>query len=123
MLDILVTTVYLSDILDTAGTVGTHRSNQQSDTCADIRTAHSAGTQPDLMVMPHNHGTMRIAEDNLCTHIYQLIYEEEPTLEHLLMEKHTATSLGSHHDEHRKKVWRKSRPWSIGKRHDGTVDK
>ena len=100
MLDILVTTVYLSDILDTAGTVGTHGSTQQGDTGTDIRTRHPASTQLDFMVLTYHHGTMRIAEDDLCTHIYQLIYEEETALEHLLMEKHTSASLGCHYEEH-----------------------
>ena len=38
MLDILVTTVYLGDIGNAAGTIGTHGSNQQGNTGTDIRT-------------------------------------------------------------------------------------
>ncbi len=75
------------------------------------------------MVMTYHHGTVRVAEDDLRTHIDQFIHEEETALEHLLMEEHTATSLGSHYEKHGEKVWSKSWPRSIGKRHDGAVDK
>ena len=42
---------------------------------------------------------MRVAQDNLGTHIYQLVDEEQTALEHLLMYQYRAASLSSHHDE------------------------
>ena len=72
--------------------------------------------------MTYHHCTVRIAEDDLRTHIYQFIHEEETALEHLLMEKHTSASLGCHHEEHRQEVWRKSWPWCICQGHDGAIN-
>ena len=75
------------------------------------------------MVMTNHHSTVRITENDLRTHINQFIHEEEAALEHLLMEEDAATSLGSHYEEHGKKVRSESWPRGIGKRHDGAVNK
>jgi hypothetical protein len=85
-LNVLVTSVYLFDIADEAGAVGTHGGNQQGDTCTDIRARHPATTQLALAVVANDNGTVWVAEDNLCTHIYQTVNEEQTTLKHLLME-------------------------------------
>ena len=66
---------------------------------------------------------MGVAEDNLGTHVDELVDEEQAALEHLLVEQHGATSLGGYHDEHAEEVGGQSRPRCISQRHDGTVDK
>ena len=99
---VLVATVDLCDILYAACTVGTHRCNEQGNTGTDIRTCHSAGTESDLMVVAHHHSTVRVAENNLCTHIDELVDEEQSALEHLLMEEHAATCLCRHNEENRR---------------------
>ena len=75
------------------------------------------------MVVAHHHSTVRVAENNLCTHIDELVDEEQSALEHLLMEEHAATCLCRHNEENRQEVGGKSWPWGIGKRHDGSIDK
>ena len=64
-LNILVATVYLCDVGDAAGAMGTERSNQQGDTRTDVRTRHAAGTQLTPVIMADDHGTVGITEDNL----------------------------------------------------------
>ena len=73
--------------------------------------------------MAHDDCPVRIAKDDLSTHIDQFVNEEQSALEHLLMEQHRATSLGSYDDQHRQQVWRQSRPRGISQRHDRTIDK
>ena len=65
---------------------------------------------------------MRVAQDNLGTHIYQLVDEEQTALEHLLMYQYRAASLSSHYDEHRKEVRCESRPRCICQSQNGAVD-
>ena len=75
------------------------------------------------MVVSHHHGSMRVAQDNLSSHVDELIDKEETALEHLLMEQYTASRLCCHDDEHRYEVGSKSRPRGVGKRHNGAIDK
>ena len=38
---------------------------------------------------PCDYRPVRVAQYNLCTHIYQFIYEEQAALKHLLMNEHS----------------------------------
>ena len=122
VLNVFVAAVYLFDVADEAGAVGTHGSYQQSDTGTDIGTRHPAAAQLALTVVTYHDSTMGVAENNLCTHVYQSVYEEQSTLEHLLMEQHAAASLCGHHDEHAEQVGGQPGPWRISQRHDGAVN-
>ena len=73
------------------------------------------------MVVSDHHGAVRVAENDLRSHVDELVHEEQPALEHLLMDEHTALALGGHHKHHAQKVRCKPRPRCIRKRHDGTV--
>ena len=86
MLNVLVTSVYLFDIADEAGAIGTHGGNQQGDTGTDIRARHPATTQLALEVVAKDTGTVWVAEGNLSTHITQANEEDQQTLKHLLKE-------------------------------------
>jgi hypothetical protein len=88
LLNILITPIYLFDIVNTAGSFGTHRCYQQGDTCTDVRARHATATEGNLTVMAYNDGTVRIAENNLGTHVNELVNKEQTTLEHLLMEQY-----------------------------------
>ncbi len=47
-----------------------------------------------------NHGcAVRIAEDDLCPHVNQLVNKKEPAFKHLLMDEHAAFCLGGN-DQH-----------------------
>ena len=74
------------------------------------------------MVVTYHHGTMRVAKDNLRTHVDEFIHKEETALEHLLMEEDTTASLGSHYQQDGEKVWSQAWPRSIRESHDGAVD-
>ena len=73
--------------------------------------------------MANDYSAVRIAEDDLRTHVDEFIDEEQAAFEHLLMEKHAASGLGGYHDEYREKVGCQSGPGGICQGHDGTVDK
>ena len=72
--------------------------------------------------MAHDDGTMGIAEDDLRTHVDELVDKEQTALEHLLVEEHRASGLGGYGDKYGQEVGCESRPRSIGQRHDGAVD-
>ena len=72
----LVASVYLFDIVYAAGASGTHGSYQQGNTCTDIWTRHATSAKSDLPVVAYNNGTMRIAEDNLSSHIDEFVNKE-----------------------------------------------
>ena len=74
------------------------------------------------MVVTYHHGTMRVAKDDLRTHVDEFIHEEETALEHLLMEEDATASLGSHYQQDGEKVWSQAWPRSIRESHDGAVD-
>ena len=75
------------------------------------------------MIQADDRSTVWIAEDNLSTHINKFVYEEETTLEHLLVDKHRALSLRSNNQEDRQQIGCKTWPWSIGNGHNRTIDK
>ena len=74
------------------------------------------------MIVTHNNSPVGVAEDYLCTHVYELIYKEQSALKHLLVEEHAALCLRSHHEEHAEQVGGESRPRCVAQGHDGTVD-
>ena len=49
----------------------------------DDETGHPAPTQRDLPVVSHNDGSVRITQDDLCTHVDELVDKEQTTLKHL----------------------------------------
>ena len=118
-----ITAVYLLDIVDAACALGAHGCYQQGDTGSDIRTRHATASERDLTVVTNDNCTVGIAEDNLCTHVDQLVDKEQAALEHLLVEQHTAPCLSSHDNQYRKQVGCQSWPGGIGECHDGAVDK
>ena len=114
--DVLISTVYLCDIGDTAGSVGAHGCYQQGDSGTDIRTRHSACTERELMVVTYHHGTMRVAKDDLSTHVDELVYKEEPALKHLLVNQHRTLGLRADHQQDAQQVGCETGP----RRRDGS---
>lgn len=104
---ILIATVYLPDVLDAACAFGTHSCDEQGDTCTDIGACHAACTELDAVVLTHDDGAVRVAEDDLRAHVDELVDEEETALEHLLMDKHGAAGLGGYDEEHGEQVRRR----------------
>ena len=72
--------------------------------------------------MADDNGTMRVAEDDLGTHVDKLIDEKQTTLEHLLMEEYASPCLGGYDDQYGQQVWCQSWPRGICQCHDGAVD-
>jgi hypothetical protein len=82
----LVATVYLFDVVDAARALGTHGGYQQGDTRTDIGARHATTSKRDLTVVTYDDGTVRVAENNLRTHIDEFVDKEQATLKHLLVE-------------------------------------
>ena len=72
--------------------------------------------------MAHNDGTMGVAKDNLGSHLNEFIDEEEPALEHFLMDEDTALGLGGHYKQDAQEVGGKSGPRCIAEGHERAVD-
>ena len=109
--------------MDMAGTFGTHRRNQQSNAGTNIRRNHIGTTQFETIAQPNHSRPVRIAKNDLRSHVDQFVDKEETAFEHLLMDQHTADSLRRHNEEDTQSVRRQSRPGSIGNRHNRAVDK
>ena len=73
------------------------------------------------MVVTDNNCPVRIAENDLRTHINEFIHEEETALKHLLMDEDTTLALGCRNKYHAEKVRRKAWPWSICDIEDRTI--
>ena len=73
--------------------------------------------------MADDYGTVRVAENNLRSHINQLVYEEQAAFKHFLMNQHAAFGLCRHNEHDTQQVRSEPRPGGVGYRHDGAVDK
>ena len=73
------------------------------------------------MVVANDYGSVRVAEDDLCAHVYELIDEEQARLEHLLVDEHGALCLGCYNENDREQVRRESGPRCICDSEDRTV--
>ena len=73
--------------------------------------------------MPDHDSPVRVAENDLGTHLYQAVNEEKPALEHLLVDEDTAPALGCHDQQHTQEVRSQTRPRSIRNRHYRAVHK
>jgi len=122
VLDVGVATVDLVDMVDAAGALGTHGGDEHGDTGTDIGTGHVVVLELARVVVADDDGTVRVAEDDLGTHVNQFVHEEETTLEHLLVDQHRATCLGGHHEDDRQEVRRQSGPRRVGHGEDRAVE-
>ena len=120
---VLVATVNLLDVLYDTLAIGIESRKQQCHTGTNVGRSHCGGAQAALMVVADDGCTMGVAEDNLCAHINQFVHEEEPTLEHLLVDEHRAFGLGGHHKEHTQQVGSEAGPRRIGDGHNGAIHK
>ena len=75
------------------------------------------------MIVSDYYGTVRVAKDDLRTHVDQFVHKEQAALKHLLMDQYASFGLGGYHEHHTQQVGCQSRPGSVGNGHDGAVDK
>ncbi len=73
--------------------------------------------------MAYDNGPVRVAQDHLRAHVDQSVHEEQSAFKHLLVNQDAASALGGYDQHHAQQVRRESRPWSIGYRHYGSVQK
>src|SRR4051812_9832694 len=66
-----------------------------------------------VVVETYYYSAVRIAKDNLGSHLYKLIYEEQAALKHLLVYEHRPLRLGGDHQHYAQQVGRKARPRMI----------
>ncbi len=119
--DVFVAAVYLLDVVYGGGALGAHGGKEHGNTGADIGAHKACGLQGDAMIMADDNGAVRIAEDDLGAHVYEAVNEEQPALEHLLVDEDAAFALGGYDQHHGQKVRGEAGPGGIGKGHDGTV--
>ena len=74
------------------------------------------------MVVSDYYGTVRVAKDDLSTHVDELVYKEQAAFEHLLVDQYASFGLGGHYEHHAQQVGCQSRPGGVGNGHDGAVD-
>ena len=91
--DVFVATVDLVDVVDFAGTFGTHGGDEHSDSGADIGAGHVVVLELARVVMAYYDCSVRVAEDDLCAHVDQFIHEEEARFEHLLVNEDRTAGL------------------------------
>ena len=86
LFNVLITPVYLLDVVEQAETV----------------------------VMTDDDGAVRVAQDDLRPHVDELVHEEQAAFKHLLVDEHAALRLGGHDEHHAQQVGRQSRPRRVG---------
>ena len=100
-LDVFVTAVDLVYMVNAGRAFGRHGGNQHGNTRTDVGGSHVVTLQLALMVMPHDYRPMRVAKDNLRTHVNQFVHEEKAGFKHLLMYQYGALCLRRHHQKDR----------------------
>ena len=73
------------------------------------------------MVVSDDYSPVRVAENDLGTHLYKFVHEEKSAFEHFLMYQHTSFALCGNYQHDTEKVWSESRPWCICNGHYGAV--
>ena len=65
---------------------------------------------------------MRIAQDDLRSHVDEFIGEEQAALKHLLVDQNAAFGLGGRHQHNGQQIRREARPRCVRYGEDGAVD-
>ena len=86
--------------MNTADAVGAHGGYQQSNAGTDIRGRHIAATQFETVIMSDYYGAVRVAQNDLCSHVYQFVHKEEAAFKHLLMNQHAAFRLCGNYQQY-----------------------
>ena len=68
--------------------------------------------------MADDDGAVRVAQDDLGTHVNEFVHKEESALKHLLMNQDAAVGLRCHHQQDAQQVGRESGPDGVGQRQD-----
>ena len=92
LLDPLVAAVDLADVVDHAAALRAQGGDQQRHAGADIRAGQPLRLAVELAGSDH-HGAVRVAQHDLGAHGDQPVDEEQPALEHLLVDQHRAARL------------------------------
>ena len=71
--------------------------------------------------MSDYYGAVRVAEYNLGTHFNQAVNEEEPALEHFLVNQYAASALGGHDQKHAQEVRGQAGPRGVRYCHNRPV--
>lgn len=70
---VLISAVDLCDVVNATCALCAECGDEQSDSGADIRARHAACTQLNIAVVTYDYTAVRVAEYNLCAHIYELV--------------------------------------------------
>ena len=106
LVDILVASFDLFAVVDDTGAFGRQGGDEQGNTSADVGRGHTDATQGMGVVEADDVGAVRIAKNDLRTHVDEFVDEEQTALKHLLVDKHTPPALGCDNQDNTKKVRR-----------------
>src|SRR4028118_308752 len=84
LINILVSPVYLINILNNTRAFSTQSGNKQSHSRSYIGGVHFYPFQSMLTLQPDYYCPMRIAEYNTCPHFNKLIHKEKTAFKHFL---------------------------------------
>src|SRR5688572_10989436 len=107
LVDALVSSLDLTNVVDRAGATRAECSEQHGHPGADIRRFHGGPTQRRG---PGHQRAVRVAEHDARAHPDELVDEEHPRLEHLLVHQDEALALRGGDDRDRHDVGRERRP-------------
>ena len=71
--------------------------------------------------MAYDDSAVGVAEDDLGSHVYELVNKEESALKHYLMDEDWAFGLCRYNEHDAQKVWGESWPWGISEGHGAAV--
>ena len=117
----LVSAVNLFNILYDALPLGGEGGDEQSNAGTDIRGGHHRGAQLLATLQADDDGAVRVTKGDLRSHRLQFVHKEQPALEHLLVDKHTAPGLNGRDEGDTDQVRGKARPRGVGNGQDRAV--
>ena len=77
--------------------------------------------QLEFLVVSYDNCAMWITQDDLCSHVYQLVNEEQSAFKHLLMYQDASFGLCCNNQQYTQKIGCQSWPRSIGNSHERAV--
>ena len=110
LVDALVAAIDLADVPDRGRALGAERGDQHRHAGADVRARQTLAVET---CRSGDHGPVRVAENDACSHRDELVDEEEPALEHLLEDENRSVRLCRGDDGDRREVGREGRPRAV----------
>ncbi len=99
-----ISPVDLFDVVDFAFATCRKSGNEQRNPSSDVGRDHCGAPQGMFFVEADNRCPVRVAKDDLRSHVDQPVNKKKPAFEHFLMDQHTPFCLGGDHQENAEQV-------------------